>query len=429
MGNVTALSTEPGAKRRRRIVPDDPLTRQLALATLVNRFGTGLFMTISALYFTRIVGLSVTQVGLGLTIAGGFGVAAGVPAGHAADRCGARPLLVTLVLVETAGLVAYTRVHSMTTFLPTVCIVAFVDQAGNTVRNTLIAVAVPTDRRATTRAYLRAVTNVGIGAGAGVAAFGLQADTRSAYVALILVDAATFVVAAAVLARLPVAGTAPRAGTASGARRRRAYTDWPYLTVTALNAILILQFGLIEVGLPLWIVGHTRAPRAVVSVVLLVNTAMIVSLQVRSTRRIDSVPSAARAARRSGLLIAAACLIYAAAGDAGVWLAAAVILLGCVVQTFGELISSAAGWTLGYDLAAPDAPGAYQGVFNSGFAAAQMLAPVLVTATAIHLGWPGWAILAGMFSLAGAAIVPVSRWALRTRAVTDAADTRPSGGG
>ena len=410
MSDVTAL-TEP---RARRLLPSDPMARRLALATLVNRFGTGLFMTISALYFTRIVGLSVTQVGLGLTVAGGFGVAAGVPAGHAVDRFGARRLLPSLVLVEAVGLVAYTQVHSMATFLPVLCLVAFVDQASNTVRNTVIAVAVPLDERATTRAYLRAVTNVGIGAGSGVAAIALQADTRAAYVALILFDAACFVAAAVLLGQLRV--VMPKSRAEPGAPRpRRAFTDWPFLTITVLNAVLTLQFGLMEVGLPLWIAGHTRAPRALVSVVFLVNTVMVVFLQVRSSRRIDSVGAAGRAARRSGILLGAACLVYASAGQSGVWLAAGVILAGSVVQTFGELISSAAGWTLSYDLAAPDAPGAYQGVFASGFAAGQMLAPVIVTVTAIHLGPAGWAILAAVFALAGVAFVPVTHWAQRTR--------------
>ena len=97
---MTTLTT---SRPRRRFVPDDALTRRLAMATLVNTFGNGLFMTISALFFTRSVGLSVTQVGLGLTIAGCFGVAAGVPAGHAADRFGARGLCVALVLIEAPG--------------------------------------------------------------------------------------------------------------------------------------------------------------------------------------------------------------------------------------------------------------------------------------------------------------------------------------
>jgi len=88
------------------------------------------------------------------------------------------------------------------------------------------------------------------------------------------------------------------------------------------------------------------------------------------------------------------------------------------VQTFGEMLSAASGWTLSYDLAAPDAPGAYQGVFNGGFAAGQMLAPLVITVTAIHLGGIGWLILAAVFAATGAAMVPVSRWAVRTRTVS-----------
>jgi hypothetical protein len=47
-------------------------------------------MTGSAVFVTRSVGLSAAQVGLGLTIAGAVGLGAGVPAGRAADRRGAR---------------------------------------------------------------------------------------------------------------------------------------------------------------------------------------------------------------------------------------------------------------------------------------------------------------------------------------------------
>jgi hypothetical protein len=401
-----------------RLVPTDPLVRRLALSTLVNRFGSGLFMTTSALFFTRSVGLSVGQVGLGLTIAGGCGVAASIPAGHAADRWDPRKLFVVLAVIEAAGMLSYTRVHSMETFLPAICLVAVVDQASSAVRNTLIAVGLPLERRTPTRAYLRVVTNLGIGAGAAVAALALQADTRTAYLSVIFLNALTFIVAAVLLARLPLVATPERA---AGSPRLRALTDLPYLTVAVLNAVLTLQFGMLEVGLPLWVAGHTHAPRVMVSVVFLLNTAMIVLLQVRATRRIDSVGAAGLAARRSGLLLGLACLVYASASGTAAWIAAVVVVAGCIVQTFGEMISAAAGWTLSYDLAAPDAPGAYQGVFSGGFAAGQMLAPLVVATTAIHLGRPGWLILAVVFVSAGAALVPASRWAMRTRTVSVAA--------
>jgi MFS family permease len=398
-----------------RLVPTDPLVRRLALSTLVNRFGSGLFMTTSALFFTRSAGLSVGQVGIGLTIAGACGVAASIPAGHAADRWDPRKLVVVLALIEAAGMLSYVRVHSMATFLPAICLVAIVDQSGNAIRNTLIAVGLPLERRTPTRAYLRVVTNLAIGAGAAVAALALQADTRTAYLSVIIVDALTFVFAAALLVRLPLVAS-PEQG--NGGPPRRALTDLPYLTITVLCAVLTVQFGILEVGLPLWIAGHTSAPRVMVSVVFLLNTAMIVVLQVHATRRIDSVGAAGRAARRSGLLLGLACLVYAAAGGTAAWIAAVILIVGGVMQTFGEMISAAVGWTLSYDLAAPDAPGAYQGVFNGGFAAGQMLAPLVVTTTALHLGRPGWLILAVVFVGAGAALLPASRWAIRTRTVS-----------
>lgn len=405
-----------------RLVPHDPMTRRLTLATLVNTFGNGLFMTTSALFFTRSVGLSVGQVGLGMTIAGGFGVAATVPAGHLADRWDPRKLFVVLALIEAAGMLSYSRVHSMATFLPAVCLVAVVDRASSTIRNTLIAVALPPDKRSSTRAYLRAVTNLGIGLGSAVAAIALQIDTRTAYLSLIILDAVTFALTAAVLARLPLIAKPEPVAHEDGARRLRALTDAPYLTITVLNAVLTVQYGMLEVGVPLWVAGHTHAPRVTVSIVFLLNTAMIVFLQVRTTRRIDTVLSAGRAAGRCGLLLGLACLVYALASGTSAGLAIVILVVAGIVQTFGEMLAAAAGWTLSYDLAAPDAPGAYQGVFSGGFAAGQMLAPLVVTVTAIHLGRPGWVILAVVFAAAGAAMAPAARWALRTRPGQPAAE-------
>ena len=45
------------------------MTRRLAYAQLTNSIGDGGFLVVSALYFTQIVGLSATRVGLALTLA------------------------------------------------------------------------------------------------------------------------------------------------------------------------------------------------------------------------------------------------------------------------------------------------------------------------------------------------------------------------
>ena len=63
-------------------MPDPGPARVLALATLVNTMGNGLFLTGSVLFFTRVIGLSPAQVGLGLSAAGICGMVAGIPLGR-----------------------------------------------------------------------------------------------------------------------------------------------------------------------------------------------------------------------------------------------------------------------------------------------------------------------------------------------------------
>src|SRR3954469_2906974 len=93
--------TKLGPGRLSRLVPTPGPVRALALVTLVNTTGNGVFFTLSALYFTRIVGLSVAEVGLGLGIAAFAGLLAGVPVGHLADRRGPREVMVVLLGIVT----------------------------------------------------------------------------------------------------------------------------------------------------------------------------------------------------------------------------------------------------------------------------------------------------------------------------------------
>ncbi|CAG7644051.1 MFS transporter [Actinacidiphila bryophytorum] len=412
-----AAKAGPPAAPRRGLHPD-PVVRRLSWTVLVNTFGTGLFMTVSALYFTRVAGISVGRVGTGLTAAGLCAIAASVPAGRAADRWGSRRVLVVLSLVQAAGMAAYTLVHGFAVFLVVVCAETAVNSASAAVRNALYADTLPRATRVAGRAYLRAVTNVGIGAGAALAALALQADTRTAYDTVILANAASFVAVAAMLPGIPLAGRAPddaETAPAPAARRGGALRDGPYLLVTGLNAVLAVQFAVFSVGIPLWVVRETEAPRAVVAGAMILNTVLVVAFQVRATRGTHDPRSAARACRTSGLLLAASCAVIAASHGLPAAAAALVLLAAVVLQTAGEVLSQAGGWLLSYDLADPAATGAYQGVFNAGSSAGFMVGPAVVTATALAHGPAGWAVPAGLFAAAGAAMAPAVRWAERRR--------------
>ena len=72
--------------------PPSPLAGRLSAQSLLFALGEGTFLTGSAVFFTRIVGLSAAQVGLGLTCAGLAAFLAAVPMGKLVDRFGPKKM-------------------------------------------------------------------------------------------------------------------------------------------------------------------------------------------------------------------------------------------------------------------------------------------------------------------------------------------------
>jgi len=402
----------------RAVLPSSGPARVLAVATLVNTFGSGLFFTGSVLFFTRVLHLSATQVGVGLSAAGLCGMLVGVPFGHLADRRGPREVLVALMTLAGLGMAAYAFVHTYWWFLAVACIATILDRGASGVRASVVAtVGTPADR-VRTRAYLRSLTNVGIGLGSLAAGVAIHVDSRPAYLTLIVGNAVTYVLAALVLLRLPHVEPVPR----TSGPRLPVLRDRPYLAFAALNGVLSMHFTMIEIGVPLWVVNDTTAPRWTVALVFLVNTVVVALFQVRASRGTDDVGSAARVVRTSGVLIAAACLVFAAAGHRAAWVSTLLLVVAALVHVLGEMRQSAGSWGIAYGLAPDHLQGQYQGLNMSAFGLSSALAPVVV-ATAVSVGVLGWVALGLIFLTSAAAQVPVAAWAQRHRPVDAVAGT------
>ena len=95
---MTGTTTEPLTRRG---IPVDRDLRILALGSFANRFGTGAVLTTSALYFTRQVGFSPSEVALALSLSAAVGIVVQVPAGHLGDVRGPREVL-TMFMVGAA---------------------------------------------------------------------------------------------------------------------------------------------------------------------------------------------------------------------------------------------------------------------------------------------------------------------------------------
>jgi len=400
--------------------PPNRAIRTMALATLVNTAGSGMYLVVAVLYFTRIVGLSPYEVGLGLTIAGLFGLLSGVPLGHLGDRIGARELIIWLLVGAAIAAAAAALATNLWQFAVVSSLLAVLDRGSAAVRAGLIASTVFGAERVRVRAYLRSLTNVGITLGAAVAAIALQIDTREAYVAVIMVNAATYGLTAVILRRYPHIPPTPVGQRAPG---WQVFRDRPYVLVTLLMAAMAVQYSILDVGVPLWVTRETTAPRWIVSVIFIINTLVVVLFQVSVSRHVETVPRAARAMSASGFIFLAACGLFAAAHGQPVEWAVVLLIAAALIHVAGELVQAAAQFCLSMELAPDHAQGQYQGMASTGYSLYTMIGPTVITLLPIGLGVPGWWLLGGGFVVLGLAMLPATAWALRTRDRFAAAET------
>ncbi|KGA15564.1 hypothetical protein GM50_16940 [freshwater metagenome] len=355
-------------------------------------------MTIEVIYFTTVVGLSAPKVALALSIAGGVSLLFSIPAGHIADRYGPRNIAVLAYTAEGFVMAGFFFVHSYLPFLLLSILLGIIGTVGQTMRMAMISKLGSGDDRVVVRAYQRSVTNFGIAIGTVFAGIALAVNTKAGYQTMMLLDAATFVLASIVLRRLPyVSPTVEKSEPFSFIALR----DRKYLGVTALNGIMSLHFVLQNVAIPLWVVNETKAPRWWVSVIMLVNTIGVILFQVRVSRGSGDINVGAKQVQRAGFAVSAACLLYSLSAGVNVIMACALLVLAMMVHVYGELVGSSGSWSIGFGLADEKHQGQYQGVYSLSWGVGGTIGPSFVTAMAITLGQRGWVYMAIMFAITG----------------------------
>ncbi|MFC8722650.1 MFS transporter [Kitasatospora sp. NPDC057198] len=391
---------------------------------LIDAIGTGMYLAGSALFFTKVVGLTASQVGIGLSIAGVLGLAAQPVIGWLADRWTPRKLLLFLNLYRACGFTAYVFADDFVSFLLIAAFLGVGEQAVFPIYQALAEQLAGADGRVAMMARMRVVFNVGFTLGGLLASVAIAVGTRGAFSVIVLGNAASFVAAALLLGRLRLRNRTDPAATAAttdpaapaGQKAKKsplrlvALRDLRYLAVAAVNGVLVLHIALLGIGVPLWVSEHTSAPKALVGLLLVVNTVLAVLFQVRASAGTENVAGGVRAMHRAAAALVGACALFALAGaDLPVAAVVAALLLGLVLLTAGELYQSAGGWGLSYALAPDRSRAEYLATFNLGTSAQFVLGPTIVTVGVIGGGTAGWGVLAAVFLLAGALVGPLAR--------------------
>ena len=389
-------------------LPEDRLARALAAASLIDWMGTGIWLTVSTLFFVRVVGLSAGAIGAGFGVAGVVGMLAVMPVAALTRRRQAGRVAVAMQICRGLAFLGYLEVRSAVTFAAAAALVAVFDRPTITVNQILVARVVRDEKRNAAMATMHVAANVGVAAGTALGTLALLRADRGAFDAIVIADAATFFLAAWIVGRAVrqseevVPAEAP---ASAGGDVRTLVRDRRFAAVTLGSGLLALHIPMLTVAIPLWLADDTSVPLAVMGGLLLTNTALIVLLQVRLARAVQTVRDGVRAAAAAAASIAACCGALALAAFVSVAAAALLLVLAAAVLTFAEISQNAAAWALSFGLSPTDRrQSAYLGLFGTAQTAVVLLGPALLAFLISLQGATAFATIAGLATLGALAV-------------------------
>ncbi|MFF7980356.1 MFS transporter [Streptomyces sp. NPDC007901] len=396
------MNAKPGETARHKRVPGGRDGRRMLLVALVDRVGSGLWASVSVLYFTYVSGLSLAEVGTLAAVSGAIGIAGAPLGGRIADRLPLTRVLIALQLLRALASFALLTTHDYALLLAISAVGALGDRAAN-VLTKLYATRIAGPDRVRYQALNRTIANAGWALGGLAAAAALALGTTTAYRCLLAGDALSFVAAALLTLRCgePPSPSRIVAGSRTEPASTRPANPWrdrAYLAYVATDTVLFLDDAVFKVGLPLWIAHSDHVPHGLAPLLLVLNNVMVVALQVPLAR----FGTTSEAARRLLVPLSAAFALggitMALSATGGTLTAILLLTAAAAAFTVAEILHATVSWELSVALAPDTAQGAYLGVHGLAQSAQRSIGPLAVTA-AIATGPLGWTTFGAAIAL------------------------------
>lgn len=357
----------------------------LQTGLVLNAFGNGAANPFLLIYLHDVRGIPLAAAGLAIAANAGCGLAASFAGGAVADRLGPRVTVLAGLALATATFLAYPFV---TTAWEAVVAGALLGTAAGgwlTGQTVLLAALVPPNRRHIAFAQQRVAANLGLGLG-GLCG-GLIASTSDAqtFDTLFVLNALTFAVYGAFVARIRVTGPAP-VKTAGG--YRRVVRDRRLLRVLAIDLALVAAAVAPFNGLvPVYARNTVGLREGLIGALFLVNSLLIVGGQLQVARLVEG-RRRSRALSLMALLFAVCWVLTLAAGLAtGVGFA--LLFAAFAVMSVGECIYDSVRSPLVADLAPEGLAGRYLASAGISWQLGFVIGPA---AGAALLGLSPWAL-------------------------------------
>ncbi|MFI9811253.1 MFS transporter [Saccharothrix variisporea] len=399
------------------LVPEPGDKRTFVTSQFISGIGGGIIMPISILYFTRIVGIAAGEVGVAFMVAGLLAIPFSVPAGDLADRIGPRRVALSGLLGLSAAGVGFLFVQNSWTLLAAQSVItfsfaAYLPSAGALMRR------VGGEQTVTLRSQVRVVANGGVALGTLVAGIGVDIGGPLAYRVLLVLFVLAQLSAGLLLLRLPRLPAPPRPPKQTGGTRAPrwiALRDLPFVAYTFVGGAMMLQSMILEILIPVWIVSHTVAPAWGITVAFVLNTVMVVLLQVRLGSKVQTVGDGGVALRRAGLVLLLGCVALSLMAEVSSWVALLLLIAGMVLLTLGEIWHASGTFAFEYGLPPAHAQGQYQGLSTTTSGVVKAAAPALLLGVTLSFGSTGWIGLGVLLLVLGLLGPAIAGWGERTR--------------
>jgi MFS family permease len=366
--------------------------RRFVSAIVADTVGSGLFMPITLLYFLAMTDLSLVQIGSALSLSAILTMPGAFVIGSLVDRFGPRKMMLIGNLVQAAGMLAYLWADSLLAVALWTTLLNLGRQSfWGSFGNVVTAISAPGERELWF-GFLQAVRNLGYSVGGVLAGIALQIGTVTAYQAVVVINAVTFVLAFVLLLDVPdhrvaKAHDAPAEGWGVVLR------DGAYLRLVIGQFGFVVGMMVLNFALPVYIAETIDLPGWVVGAIFTLNTAMVGLGQGLVVRGMTGQVRA-RMMGVAQLVFVTSYALFVLAGWLPVWLAVVVMLVGGAVYTFGELTGGPVFSATAAEAAPDHLRGRYLGLFQLSWGIGGAVTPVAFTWLLDHGQTTIWWVLA-----------------------------------
>jgi MFS family permease len=398
-----------------RLLPPTGLARRISVQMFLLGTGIGTFLAGSAVYFTEIVGLSATQVGAGLTLAGVASSLVSIPMGRLSDRVGSKRMWALSAATAVCMYLLWPTVTSVRSFFIVITALKVAERTALGARGAYILEAFSRDDAVRSMAFVRVAGNIGLLTGASISGIALALASNTLVRAIPLASALILTINVLAVVKLPRPSAhaegpqRERGEKAAVASRPGALRNPGFTAVTTLNGVLYTWDTLLNVVIPIWLVQETDAPRVLLAGLFGTNAVICVLAQVRVAGRVDSLHGALRASRISAVFFVASCLMVMVTHDTLGLVTVLLVWAGHMVLTGAEMFQAAGQWGYVTHLSDPHRRGEYQGMDQLGMSAGSLWAPAAYTFLAMHWGTAGWLVIACVPIVASACLGTAAR--------------------